>query len=134
MTKFTSAGVDIGVIVRDGPAALGFYRDVLGLTHEGDNPFPGGGVMHRLLAGESMVKIVVPDPPPPARASGSGGLGGSAGFGYITFSVGDLDGALDACRTAGAPIVRDATEMMPGVRIALVQDPEGNVIEFLERA
>ena len=33
--KLTSAGVDIGIVVRDGAAALAFYRDLLGMRHEG---------------------------------------------------------------------------------------------------
>jgi catechol 2,3-dioxygenase-like lactoylglutathione lyase family enzyme len=67
--QLTSTGIDLGIIVRDGPAALAFYRDLLGMRHDGDNPVPSGGTMHRLFAGESMVKIVVPDPPPPATAA-----------------------------------------------------------------
>jgi catechol 2,3-dioxygenase-like lactoylglutathione lyase family enzyme len=132
MTGFTSAGVDVGIVVRDGEAAMRFYRDVLGCKHEGDNPFPYGGTMHRLLAGESMIKIVVPDPAPPADAAG-GGIQGATGVRYITFSVADLDGLLRDCERSGAPIVRPATEMAPGVRIAIVRDPEGNLVEFLER-
>jgi glyoxylase I family protein len=130
--RLTSAGVDIGIVVRDGPAALAFYVGVLGLHHDGDNPFPNGGTMHRLMAGESMVKIVVPQPAPDVAAP-SGGIPGATGFRYITFSIDDLDAMLDACRDAGVTITRDAIEMAPGVRIALVEDPDGNVVEFLER-
>jgi hypothetical protein len=35
--KLNRAGVDIGIVVRDGDAMLAFYRDVLRLPHEGDN-------------------------------------------------------------------------------------------------
>jgi catechol 2,3-dioxygenase-like lactoylglutathione lyase family enzyme len=128
---FTSAGVDIGIVVSNGPAALAFYRDVLGLTHAGDNPFPNGGTMHRLMAGESMVKIVVPEPAP-AAAAPPGSIADGRGFRYITFSIDDLDAMLDACRAASVPVTRDAVEMAPGVRIALVEDPDGNTVEFLE--
>ena len=47
------AGVDLGIVVRDLDAMLAFYRDTLGLYHEGQNPVPGGGVMHRLWAAET---------------------------------------------------------------------------------
>jgi catechol 2,3-dioxygenase-like lactoylglutathione lyase family enzyme len=127
---FTSAGVDIGVVVNDGAAALAFYRDVLGLTHVGDNPVPGLGTMHRLMAGESMIKIVVPDTA--VTAAAPGGISGGGGFRYITLSVDDLDAAVEACRAASAPITREAVAMAPGVRIALVEDPDGNTVEFLE--
>ena len=127
----TSTGVDIGIVVSDGPAALAFYRDLVGLTHAGDNPFPGGGTMHRLMAGESMIKVVVPEPVVSA-APPAGGIDAGRGFRYITFSVDDLDDLIDRCRAASVPVTREATTMAPGVRIALVSDPDGNTVEFLE--
>jgi catechol 2,3-dioxygenase-like lactoylglutathione lyase family enzyme len=130
--KLTSAGVDIGIVVRDGAAALAFYRDLLGMRHEGDNPVPFGGQMHRLFAGETMVKIVVPDEPPPVDAA-DGGIPAATGIRYLTLSVSNLDEILDACEAASVPIVRPATTMGAGVRIAIVADPEGNLVEFLER-
>jgi catechol 2,3-dioxygenase-like lactoylglutathione lyase family enzyme len=131
--RITSPGIDVGIVVRDPAAALAFYRDVLGFEHEGDNPLPGGGHMHRLLAGESMVKIVVPDPLPVASAP-PGGLTGATGLRYLTVSVADIDDVVAACSAAGAPVVRPVTAMGPGVRIAIVADPEGNWVEFLERS
>jgi catechol 2,3-dioxygenase-like lactoylglutathione lyase family enzyme len=127
---FTSAGVDVGVVVSDGAAALAFYRDVLGLTHVGDNPVPGLGTMHRLMAGESMIKLVVPETP--VAPAAPGGISGGGGFRYITFSVDDLDGLVESCRAASVPIAREPVAMAPGVRIALVEDPDGNTVEFLE--
>ena len=127
---FTSAGVDIGVVVSDGPAALAFYRDVLGLNHVGDNPVPGLGTMHRLMIGESMIKLVVPENP--VTPAAPGGISGGGGFRYITFAVDDLDGIVESCRAASAPITREAVEFAPGVRIALVEDPDGNTVEFVE--
>jgi catechol 2,3-dioxygenase-like lactoylglutathione lyase family enzyme len=127
---FTSAGVDIGIIVSDGPKSVAFYRDVLGLTYVGDNPMPvGGGTMYRLMAGESMIKLVQPDPVPTVAAE-PGAIDAARGIRYITFSVDDIDAAVAACRQAGAVVLTEA-EVMPGVRIALVQDPDGNTVEFL---
>lgn len=130
--KVTSPGVDLGIVVRDGAAALAFYRDLLGLEHQGDNPVPGGGLMHRLMAGDSMIKILVPDPIPAARAA-PGGIPGATGLRYFTISVAGLDDILARCAGAGVTVVRPATDVAPGVRIAIVADPEGNWVEFLER-
>jgi catechol 2,3-dioxygenase-like lactoylglutathione lyase family enzyme len=128
---FTSAGVDIGIVVSDGPKSVGFYRDVLGLTYAGDNPMPvGGGHMYRLMAGESMIKLVQPDPVPTAAAE-PGAIDAARGIRYITFSVDDIDAAAGACRDAGVSVITEQ-EVMPGVRIALVNDPDGNIVEFLE--
>jgi catechol 2,3-dioxygenase-like lactoylglutathione lyase family enzyme len=127
----TSAGVDIGIVVSDGPAAVAFYRDVIGLTYAGDNPMPvGGGTMYRLMAGETMIKLVQPDPVPTARAT-AGAIDAALGYRYITFSVDDIDASVAACRSAGVKVVTEAT-IMPGVRIALVEDPDSNLVEFLE--
>ena len=45
--------VDLGIVVRDGEAALRFYRDTLGLEHVADTPMGG-----RLMCGTSMIKLV----------------------------------------------------------------------------
>ena len=52
--------IDLGIVSTNGPAMLAFYRDVLGLKHEGDLRLPFG-TMHRLLCGTTVVKIVVPE-------------------------------------------------------------------------
>jgi catechol 2,3-dioxygenase-like lactoylglutathione lyase family enzyme len=127
----TSAGVDIGIVVGDGPKAVAFYRDVLGLTYAGENAMPvGGGTMYRLMAGESMIKLIQPDPVPDA-APVRGAIEAARGVRYITFSVDDIDAGVARCRDAGAPVLTEST-IMPGVRIALVEDPDGNIVEFLE--
>ena len=56
--------IDIGIVVRDGAAALRFYRDTLGLEHVADTPATGGGTMHRLMCGSTLVKIVSHDAVP----------------------------------------------------------------------
>ncbi len=126
------AGVDLGIVVRDLDAMLVFYRDTLGLYHEGQNPVPGGGVMHRLWAAETMVKLVAPEPPPPA-ANPRGGLAAATGLRYFTFTVTNLDEVHAACVRAGAVIVSAPFEVVSQVRIAMVEDPDGNHVEFLER-
>jgi lactoylglutathione lyase len=56
------------------------------------------------------------------------------GFGHIAFDVPDVDAAYDALLAAGATdrmSPRPSPE--PGVRMAYVADPEGNLIELLDR-
>jgi catechol 2,3-dioxygenase-like lactoylglutathione lyase family enzyme len=62
--KLSSPGIDLGIVVSDLDRSLHFYRGLLGLHHEGSNPVPGGGTMHRLWAAESMIKLVAPESPP----------------------------------------------------------------------
>jgi catechol 2,3-dioxygenase-like lactoylglutathione lyase family enzyme len=131
--RIGKAGVDIGIVVRDLDAMLAFYQDVLGCYHEGHNPVPDGGVMHRLWAAETMIKLVAPGTVP-AAANPPGGMRGATGLRYLTFTITNLDEVHDACVGAGAPVVLAPFSYMPGVRIAMYEDPDGNHVEFLERA
>ena len=64
-------GIDLGIVTAHGEAMLAFYRDRLGLTHEGDMPMPGGtGTMHRLRCGDSLIKLVSMPAEPRADDSG----------------------------------------------------------------
>jgi catechol 2,3-dioxygenase-like lactoylglutathione lyase family enzyme len=131
--KLTKGAIDLGIIVKDGPAAIGFYRDVLGFKHEGDMPVPGIGTMHRLLCGDSLIKVVVPEKAPPAVAP-PGGIAGATGYRYWTISVSNISDLVAACSKAGRKIVVPEREIRPGVRIAIVEDPDGNWVEFLQTA
>ena len=101
--KTTKDSIDLGIITTNGPAMLAFYRDVLGLEHQGDMPMPTGGKMHRLLCGTSVIKIVVPEKAP-ANKPAPGGLAGGSGYRYWTISVSNLDQVVAAAQRAGRPI------------------------------
>jgi catechol 2,3-dioxygenase-like lactoylglutathione lyase family enzyme len=129
----TKPGIDLGIVTGDGDAALKFYRDTLGFRQEPDTPFPGGGTMHRLWCGESLIKIVVPDKVPDARPAGGGPMGGT-GYRYWTISVSNLEELVNDCRAGGYRIRVEPREVRPGVTIAMVEDPDGNWVEFLHSA
>jgi catechol 2,3-dioxygenase-like lactoylglutathione lyase family enzyme len=121
-------GIDVGIVVEDIDKALAFYTGLLGLPEEGTNPVPGGGTMHRLRVGASMLKLVKVD-----RAVATGTKGDqfdATGIRYLTITVDDFDGLLERCAAAGHPTVLGPLEMGP-VRIAIVEDPEGNRVEFI---
>jgi glyoxylase I family protein len=88
------------------------------------------GTMHRLRWGTSLVKLIRPDEPPTA-ANPPGGLA-AAGIRYFTLTVPDLDATMARCEGAGYTTVRPAKEIRPGVHYAIVEDPEGNWVEFLQ--
>ena len=44
----------------------------------------------------------------------------------------DLDDLVDSCRDQGVTVKVPPQEVRPGVRIAMVEDPDGNWVEFLE--
>ena len=131
--QLTKDSIDLGIVVSDGDKALAFYRDTLGFEHSGDMPMPGGGTMHRLLCGTSMIKLVVPGKTPPATAP-PGGINGSTGYRYWTISVSNLEDVVKACNDGGYKVAVPVTEIRPGISIAIVEDPDGNWVEFLKGA
>jgi lactoylglutathione lyase len=58
----------------------------------------------------------------------------SEGFGHVAFDVYDLDADFDRLVALGArPVMAPRPSPEPGVRMAFVADPEGNLLELLER-
>jgi catechol 2,3-dioxygenase-like lactoylglutathione lyase family enzyme len=121
--------VDLGIVVHDIVASLAFYEVVLGLPKVQVMPMPFG-TMHRLAFGESFVKLIDPSSTIPM---GEVGLTKQLGFRYLTFQVTNIDEVCAACETAGAPFEIPKMELLPGVTIAMVRDPDGNVVEFVQR-
>jgi len=122
--------VDIGLVVKDITASLAFYCDVLGLAKTEELPTPFGR-LHRLVFGNSFIKLIDPKKIPDA---GPSGLSAQLGFRYLTFQIGNIDEVCAACEKAGAFFEFPKQELMPGVTIAMVRDPDGNVVEFVQRA
>src|SRR3984957_253711 len=56
------------------------------------------------------------------------------GYGHVAFDVTDLDAAYDRAVARGArPVMAPCPSPEPGVRMAFVTDPEGNLVELLHR-
>jgi catechol 2,3-dioxygenase-like lactoylglutathione lyase family enzyme len=129
--ELTKDSVDLGIVVRDAEASLGFYRDVLGLEYRGALPAPGGATMHQLMAGTSMIKLLAFDTPPDAAAP-PGGIADARGYRYWTMSVSNIHEVVAACEAAGHPPRFGPVEIRAGVHLAVVTDPDGNLVEFLQ--
>lgn len=130
MMKLAKDAFDLGVFVSDIQASLAFYRDTLGLTLEDKNDLPLG-TMYRLKCGNSDFKLIDPKKVPPAGASG---MPAQLGFRYATFSVTNLSEICQTLKKKGVKFTIEETELRPGVRIAMVKDPDGNTIEFVQRS
>ena len=127
------SSIDLGIVTTNGAAMLAFYRDILGFTYERQIPMPvGDGIMHRMYCGESLIKLVVL-PAAPAKPA-PGGIGGATGYRYWTITVSNLEEIVQTCEKAGRKIAIAPREVRPGVRIAMVEDPDGNWVEFLSVA
>jgi catechol 2,3-dioxygenase-like lactoylglutathione lyase family enzyme len=129
--KLTKDSIDLGIVIRDSEKALGFYRDTLGFEHVADTPMPGGGTMHRLMCGTSLIKVINPGRQLEASAP-PGGIQGAYGYRYWTISVSNINELTDACEARGYKVAVSVREIRPGVTISIVEDPDGNWVEFLQ--
>ena len=128
--RLTKDSIDLGVVVRDADKSLAFYRDLLGFKPMGEMPMPGGGTMYRLVCGTSHIKIV--HPAKTTTAATPGNIMDAYGYRYFTISVSNLAEMTDACSNAGHKVVVAPVEVRPGVTISIVEDPDGNLVEFLQ--
>lgn len=130
--QLTQTAIDLGIVISDSEASLAFYRDLLGMTHEADTPMPlgGGGTMHRLRCGQTLIKLVKFNDVPENRPHG-GGIPGATGYRYFTIHVANLEEVMAACEAAGVKVVIPIREARPGVTIGMVADPDGNIVEFV---
>ena len=127
-------GLDLGIVTNNGDAMLEFYRDVVGLEFEATMKLEAIGIarMDRLRCNDSVLKLVTPIADVPSGPGG--GVDGSTGMRYCTIAVDDIAAAVADCEAAGSPIVWPMREIRPGVTIAMVEDPDGNWVEFIQMA
>jgi catechol 2,3-dioxygenase-like lactoylglutathione lyase family enzyme len=124
--------IDLGIIVTDEKAAVGFYRDGLGLESDGELPLPNGR-MYRFKCGTTIIKLLKLDKTPEAKPA-PGGPMRALGYRYFTISVPDIRGLMKQLEAKGIRATVPVTDFRPGVTIAMVADPDGNTIEFLQNS
>lgn len=130
MMKPAKNSLDLGIIASDIKASLNFYQNTLGLEFVGTMPL-WFGTMHRLRFGESDFKLIEPNTVPP---KGAIGLESQVGFRYVTFVITNLSELCAELRAKDVEFAVPERDMRPGVRIAMVKDPDGNIVEFVERS
>lgn len=126
MMKPAKAAMDLGVLVSDITASLNFYENLLGMEKEGETPLPIG-TMHRMKFGDSLFKLVESKK---ELAKGPSGMAAQLGFRYVTFQVTNISEICEALKKKDVYFSIPETELMPGVKIAMVKDPDGNTVEF----
>lgn len=130
MMQAAKDSIDLGIICGDIQASLHFYHGLLGLEKVGVNEATTG-TMHRLRFGTSDVKLIDPTHRPGA---GPMGIDQQLGFRYMTFVVTNLDEVIQKLAAANIAFTRPKTLIRPGTTIAMVKDPDGNIVEFVERS
>lgn len=130
--QLAKSAVDLGIVISDSKRSLAFYCGLLGLDHVADIPMPvgGAGTMHRVQCGDSLLKLVCYENTPPAAVGG--GIAGALGYRYLTLIVSNLDEVMQECADANVRVAVPVTDLRPGVRIGIVEDPDGHLVEFVE--
>jgi catechol 2,3-dioxygenase-like lactoylglutathione lyase family enzyme len=125
----------LGLSVADLDRAKAWYEEVLGLESEFDFEFPG--LRGSMMSSPDGYRLELLE-----REGSMDGLKGAQpddalltrGYGHFALEVSDLDALHDRLVAGGAGAVWDPRPSPePGVRMAFVHDPEGNLIELLER-
>jgi catechol 2,3-dioxygenase-like lactoylglutathione lyase family enzyme len=129
--KLSKDSFDLGIVCTDIQASLAFYRDFLGLPFQRSMPMSKTTTLHFLAAGSGAIKLwEVTSPPAPTQKGWP--LEGALGYRYITLSVSNLDEVAAGAADAGVTVLVPPTELMPGVKIAMLADPDGNAVELLQ--
>lgn len=128
----------VGLSVRDLDAATTFYAAAFDYAPE----FPfrleaidTRGIMLVHPSGHRLELFERPD-----AVAGLQGLTplealGTHGFGHFALTAGDIDVPFERAVGAGArPVVPPGPSPEPGVRFAFLADPEGNLVELVQRA
>jgi len=127
-----------GLAVADLEAAVSWFCDVFGLVPE---------LTLRVEALDLNIEMLIHPVHgyrlellhrPGSRGSRKPGTPAEAalreGYGHLAFDVTDLDAGYDRAVARGArPVMPPGPSPEPGVRMAFVADPEGNLIELLHR-
>ena len=125
-----------GLSVEDLDRALGFYGRAFGFESEFafDLPYEIRGVMLRLPTGGRLELFERPGSSGGLRADTPLDALATRGYGHVALDTADIDGTYALALEAGASErVSPRPSPEPGVRFAFVADPEGNLVELVER-
>lgn len=139
--------LEVGIPVVDLEKMLTFYCDVLSCVEVRRADIPAElaqglttsnysyvNVWLRAPFGE-VIKLMSPQTPP-EQVTPATFLSATTGISYLTFYCDDLTDVLAAAEKRGAVLRSDRSLISPGrpLRLCFFDDPEGNVIELVERA
>jgi len=130
-----------GLAVADLEAAAAWFCDVFGLVPELSLKVDAIDLSIEMLIHPSfgyrielLHRPATADPHPGGKPAHPAEAALRAGYGHVAFDVADLDAAWDGAVARGArPVMPPCPSPEPGVRMAFVADPEGNLIELLHR-
>jgi len=120
--------------VQDPEAALGFYRDALGL--EVRNDVSSGGFRWVTVAAPTQDVDIVLFQPHGGRSQSEGdallSLVMKGSLQAAIFRTGDLDATFEKVRASGAEVLQEPTAQPWGVRDCAFRDPSGNLVRIAQ--
>jgi lactoylglutathione lyase len=138
--------LEIGIGCDDLPSMRRFYEDTLGLQLVSEARVPaekahkfgmsrGSLTVLRLQTpyGERIKLIGLDEPPPRDRHRGDH-VFDDARVSYLTFIITDIAATLERLLAGGATAISgdNPIESRPGLQIAFLRDPQGNVLELVQ--
>jgi catechol 2,3-dioxygenase-like lactoylglutathione lyase family enzyme len=131
--EVNAARLQVGIVPVDLHRSLVFYRDVLGLPYDGTIPLGEGRALHVFKVGDAVLKLLE-RPGTPTVGPSAVAFDDLTGVRWVTMDVHELDAAVERCRAVDAHVPTPPHERRPGLRFAVVNDPDGNAIELVERS
>lgn len=128
----------VGLCVADLDAAEGFYGRAFGFTRQLAFELPPHPIRGLMLRHDSGMRLELFE-----RAGSAPGIQGTTpiealatrGYGHFALAAPDIDEVFAGALAAGASaMVEPSPSPEPGVRFAFLADPEGNLVELVERA
>lgn len=126
----------IGLSVGSLAPASAFYGEAFGFEREFAFDLPQGihGLMMLHPSGSRLELFEHPRPEPGLQAATPLAALGTRGYGHFAWATDDIEEAFERALTAGAAsVVKPGQSPEPGVLFAFLADPEGNLIELLQR-
>ena len=120
----------VNVFTRDIERALTFYQGVLGLPESFRTPQEGPPEHVEMTAGGFVIAVSTAE-----AAKRVHGLDADVGRPAMSlvFWVDDVDATFDAAAAAGASVVTSPHDAGSSNRNAVVQDPDGTLVEFVAK-
>ncbi|GLW70957.1 lyase [Kitasatospora phosalacinea] len=125
------------IAVDDHDAALGFYRDALGLEVRNDVGFEGMRWVTLGSAAQPEVEVVLE---PPVADPGATDADRQAAaellakglLRAVNFRTPDCDATFERIRATGADVLQEPMDQPYGVRDCAFRDPAGNMVRFAQ--
>ena len=111
--------IGVRIAVRDLARTMAYYRDVLGFEEEAPD---------RVRCGDSVLLFEERDDAP------SGFAQAQRGWLYLTVQIRDCDAETARVEEAGGEVVVRPMNLGEVARMAMVRDPDGNLLEISQRA